>query len=408
MGGPQKSAWADPEACSSLCQLMLDDWRGRRLDDRAVKRRRALPPALYVENVAPFLRFDAPLPNMLYAFGGRDQRRGPLDVVEMFDTWNGCWVPRPPMPTRRAGSAAALLPDDRIIVIGGYNERGIAEGLLASCDVYHPSKESWESAAPLARARWGHGAAFLRGRVFVVGGCSLQPDAQPRESFMETLKICEAYDPLTDRWKRSAPLQVARSGSRVVALGDRYLAAVGGCDDVFGRAETQPTVELYDGSTGQWSLLGARLAHPRTTAAIAAIDARNIIVVGGAPSLSSAELFQVPLPDSANDSELATRTDVLIADMPEGRMGCQAAVVDLPGLGGAFPLTSRRCVVVIGGERCEESHGAEWPRVRQFASVPTYDIQEMSWRQDEVVPPMDLARTAVALCVGVGRTASSS
>ena len=42
---------------------------------------------------------------------------------------------------------------------------------------------------------------------------------------------------------------------------------------------------------------GVCVVLARTTAAIAAIDARNIIVVGGAPSLSSAELFQVPLPD---------------------------------------------------------------------------------------------------------------
>merc|ERR1719454_903394 len=85
--------------------------------------RAPLPPALYSEHVAPFLRFESPLPNMLYAIGGRNRRKGPVDTVEMFETWHGRWVQCPPMPRRRAGSAAASLPDGRLLVIGGYDER---------------------------------------------------------------------------------------------------------------------------------------------------------------------------------------------------------------------------------------------------------------------------------------------
>merc|ERR1719337_665403 len=121
---------------------------------------------------------------------------------------------------------------------------------------------------------------------------------------METLKCCEVYHPGVNRWSPCAPLQIARSGSRVVALeGDRYLAAVGGCDDVFGRAETQPTVELYDLQADCWSLLSTRLANARTTAAVAAIDDRHLAVVGGAPSLASAEIYRVSLPKDTDVAE---------------------------------------------------------------------------------------------------------
>jgi len=408
-----ESRWADEGACSALCQLILDDRRigGPCEGETTRHRRRPLPPALYGENIAPFLRFDAPLPNMLYAFGGRNQRRGPLNTAEMFDTWHGRWVSCQSMPTRRAGSAAAILPDSRIIVVGGYNERGIAEGLLASCDVYDPFRQCWaqpgesSAAAPLARARWGHGCALLGGKVYVVGGCSLQPDAQPREAFMETLRCCEVYDPQDNRWSPCCPLQIARSGSRVVALGgERYLAAIGGCDDVFGRAETQPTVELYDSASGQWSLLDSRLRFPRTTAAVAAMDDRRLLVVGGAPSLSSAEVYRVPLPGDGEEGKKAEAEarQLHVDDMPEGRMGCQAAVVDLPDQGSSYPLTERRCVVIIGGERCDEG-GGDWPRVRQFANIPVYDIAKCEWRDDVVMPAMAAPRTAVALCVGAGR-----
>lgn len=421
-----KARWTDPGACSAICALILDD---RRSCGSQPSKRRPLPPALYAEHIAPFLRFEGPLPNMLYAIGGRSQRHGSLASVEMFDTWHGQWVPCPDMPTHRAGSAAAVLPDGGIIVVGGYNERGIVEGLLKSCDLFDPFKRQWtqDGACPLMRARWGHGCAALGGRIFVVGGCSLQHDAQPQEAFMETLRSCEVFTPETSdmrgslvkcsgrgKWRACAPLQVPRSGSRVVALGERHLAAVGGCDDVFGRAETQPTIELYDAAAEYWTVLSRRLEHPRTTAAVAAVDSHRLVVVGGAPSLASAEIYNVAFPsdhpdlhlnrEQEEDSELVPHP----ADMDEGRMGCQAAMVSLPAREATYPLSNSRCVVIVGGERCNEGSG-DWPRVRQFSSVPVYDVEGDCWRADErpVVPPMSSPRTAVALCVGLGHVAAT-
>lgn len=391
------STWADPGACDAICQLILDDRKMGPDEGAHFRRRKALPPFLYAEAIAPFLRFDSLLPNMLYAFGGRNQEQGPLDTVEMFNSWHGCWVPCPPMPTRRAGSAAAVLDDGRIMVIGGYNEKGIAQGLLASCDVFDPSKQQWleGGAAPLARARWGHGCAVLENKVYVVGGCSLQPEAQAQEAFMVTLRCCEVYSPEKDRWSPCAPLQIARSGSRVVSLGKNRLAAIGGCDDVFGRAETQPTLELFDLASKQWSVLERRLLNPRTTAAAVALDDSRLLVIGGAPSLSTAEIYHVCEGDDLPEGSQS------ILDLPEGRMGCQAALLSLPAVGQTYPLANCPCAVIIGGERCDEE-SADFSRIRQFSSVPVFDPETCQWRQDQVMPPLPAARTAVAVCVGSG------
>jgi hypothetical protein len=229
---------------------------------------------------------------------------------------------------------------------------------------------------------------------------------------METLKSCEVYDPEKNKWAQSCPLQIARSGSRVVALDDRYLAAIGGCDDVFGRAETQPTVEIFDVLSGHWTLLQGRLTHPRTTAAAAAIDDRRLLVVGGAPSLSSAEVYRVEIPtrDTSQNGEEERPTEEItrvMADMPDGRMGCQAALISLPGMGAQYPLSTRKSVVIIGGERCDEG-GGDWPRVRQYSNVSVFDVETGQWRSDSPVPPMASQRTAVALCVGVGRVTSTN
>lgn len=391
-------------------QLVLDDRRGN-------PRRRGLPQALWVQEIAAFLRFDDPVPNMLYAFGGRNQSRGPLDLVEMFDTWHGRWVTCPSMPARRAGSTAATLPDGRIAVVGGYNEGGIAKGLLTSCDVYDPVAQRWEepgTMAPLLRGRWGHGCAVLDGKIYIVGGCSLMPGAQPREAFMETLKSCEVYDPSTNRWTSAAPLNIARSGCRVVALASgRHMVAVGGCDDVFGRAETQATVEMFDLSTGKWSRLQSRLSKPRTTAAAVAVGDQQLLVVGGAPSLACGEMLEVSLtPDEAAEeapapaaAEDEAKRLAQVADMAEGRMGCHAALVNLPAPGSSYPLSNRRCAVVVGGERCRDM-GGDGPVIKQFKSVSIFDLESNAWREDDLIPEMSVSRTAAALCVGIGRVSA--
>merc|ERR1711972_6161 len=89
--------------------------------------------------------------------------------------------------------------------------------------------------------------------------------------------------------------------------------------------------------------------------------------------------------------------------MPEGRMGCQAAVACLPcSMGG-----SRRCLLILGGERCEEAGSFQHPlpRVRQLDSVEAYDLQQNVWCSDAFVPPMAEARTTMALCQGIGHVA---
>ena len=102
----------------------------------------------------------------------------------------------------------------------------------------------------------------------------------------------EAYDVTLDEWHAAPSLNVARAGARVVTAGGK-LAAVGGCDDVFGRAEMLASVEIMKLHSGHWELLDTQLGVPRTTAAAVALDAERILVMGGAPSLSSAEVYHV-------------------------------------------------------------------------------------------------------------------
>jgi len=379
--------------------------------DRGSASRRALPPALYSEIVAPFLRFEAAVPDQLYAIGGRNERQEPLDTVEMFDTWHGRWEECPNMSIKRSGCAAAALPDGRLMVSGGYDERGIVLGLLASSEVFDPVKQEWiPTATQLHRPRWGHGSAMLGGKVYAVGGCALRNGTPLGDDVMETLRDCEVYDIQEQTWSSITSLHVARAGARLVVLDAHRLAVVGGCDDVFGRAEMLASVEVYDTRTGTWMMLEEQLSVPRTTAAAAALDEHRIIVMGGAPSLCSVEIFDVP--STGKDGEAAaTRPSSSsrggykdLGDMTEGRMGCQAVLMQLPADGNDYPLCTRPCVVVVGGENGEEDLDDEQETpARQFDSVLVYDLESSRWRSEQSFPPIPTPRTAMTLCVAPGQ-----
>jgi len=436
-----KGAWVDPGTSHALRVLTAAERRG------ACRRGSSpLPECLYGREIEPFLRFDGPAPGQLYALGGRQEEKV-LDVVEMFDTWNGRWAECPPMCTRRCGCSAACLPADGargplLLAVGGYDERGIVEGLLATSEAFDPMARRWTPlAARLQRPRWGHACAELGGKVYVAGGCSLRRGAPPHEAFMETLASCEVYDPSggdgQGTWTACASMCVARSGARVVALPDgRHLAAVGGCDDVFGRSQVLSSVELFDAlGARRWELLEPSLRVPRSTAAAAAIDDGKILVVGGTPALASAEVYELPRlaalkrlggePPGGGGAGAGPAVEDLAAqglaaeglaevlrvgggslpcpDMAEGRMGCHAVALDLPRPGSAFPLCTQRCVVVVGGEN------EEWPSHlgpgRQLGGVMVYDVAAGSWRPSDSFAPMPTPRTAAALCLAPGRVA---
>eukprot|EP00929_Paragymnodinium_shiwhaense_P003554 TRINITY_DN104122_c0_g1_i1.p1 TRINITY_DN104122_c0_g1~~TRINITY_DN104122_c0_g1_i1.p1 ORF type:complete len:429 (+),score=85.95 TRINITY_DN104122_c0_g1_i1:175-1461(+) len=409
----RRTNWTEPGVAEGLLWLAIDDRKGN------ARRTASLPPNIYSDCIAPFLHFDAPLPNQLYVVGGRNHQYGPLDTVEMFDTWHGRWVTCPAMSVRRAGCAAAVLPDGRMLVVGGYDENGIVKGLLASCEAFDARSQTWSrKIAPLERARWGHGCASLGDLVYAVGGCSLRLGAPSREACMETLRSCEAYDMAANVWRPCADLLMARAGSRVVPIRDQYLAAVGGCDDVFGRAEMLPTVELFDADAGHWTLLETQLSTPRTTAAVAALDDGTVLVVGGAPSLASVEAFRAGPPGCASAQlQVSAHTPqgrsvqddaeggvgCQVRDLPEGRMGCQAVALQLPKKGESYPLCNATCVAVVGGENGDEDWDEDQAHVRQFNTVLVYDAEEGEWRPDTFFPAMFTPRTAMALCVAQGR-----
>src|SRR5947199_5365 len=98
----------------------------------------------------------------------RGASRGNLSPLLGRPPGPGAWTRAGGMRNKRAGDAAALLPDGTVLVAGGAS-KGIPRG-TNSVQIYHPRSGRWTAAAPMAHPRAVATAVSLSdGRVMVAG-----------------------------------------------------------------------------------------------------------------------------------------------------------------------------------------------------------------------------------------------
>jgi hypothetical protein len=190
------------------------------------------------------------------------------------------------MASPRQRHTATLLPDGRVLVVGGLGPgRGTAE-------LYDPATNSWSSAGTLVQARANHQAVLLPdGTVLVLGG------RQPGKP----LPDAEIFSPKTLTWTAVAPLPVARDRPVAVLLRNGKVLVSGGVTtDVGGQLDAAvlfgnplSSTELYDPATKTWSP-GAPTATGRVGHAMVVLTDGRVLIVGGTRDPAAAELYDPP------------------------------------------------------------------------------------------------------------------
>src|ERR1700693_3741387 len=105
--------------------------------------------------------------------GGTDGRGKVLASAELYDPVRNRWTSPGSMAAPRIGHTATLLPSGKVLVAGGLVMPFPAPS-LASTDLDDPATNAWSIAAPMIESRTRQTATMLPdGRVLVVGGLNV-------------------------------------------------------------------------------------------------------------------------------------------------------------------------------------------------------------------------------------------
>src|SRR5215475_13743426 len=121
-----------------------------------------------------------------------------LVLVQPCAGQSGSWTPTGGMGTERESHTATLLPNGKVLVVGGQN---LDRGFLGSAELYDPASGTWTATRSIPLARELHTATLLpNGKVLVAGGYN-------GGSFLSSTEL---YDPATGMWTATGSMSTAR------------------------------------------------------------------------------------------------------------------------------------------------------------------------------------------------------
>lgn len=305
-------------------------------------------PAMPTERVAGHSATLLPSGKLLVVGGVKSGGAGSA-AADLFDPVSATWTSVSSMNVMRSSHAATLLADGRVLVTGGSTVSGAAaKGYVndASAEIYDPVADTWTPTPPMSVARAHHTATLLPdGKVLVVGGENLHYLVEPS---------AEVYDPATNSWAapRTQPL-APRSQHTATLLPSGLVLIAGGFDIVDGLLTPTNTAELYDpvlhtstttepdgngGTTTITTITGgldftatAPMAYPRYAQSATPLPDGRVVVVGG--NTPQTEIFD---PVAATWTTQGATASVHSAHgavlLPDGRVlavdGTQSALPD--------------------------------------------------------------------------------
>jgi len=193
---------------------------------------------------------------------GGDGGNGPQwwSTAEIYDPSTGSWSEIARMNSPRTLGVLLALHNGTYLA-----PAGAAQGTIPrdSADVYDPSTGSWTATPSLNQSRYAFaGVVLADGRALVEGGTT--QDDQPTST-------CELYDPTADVWTLTGSIQ-ERSANLVLLDGGEVLATDG---------PTIPSSELFDPASGSWSPTTGEMHFVRVGDSATLLDDGRVLVAGG-------------------------------------------------------------------------------------------------------------------------------
>jgi WD40 repeat protein len=213
--------------------------------------------------------------------------------AELFDPATGIFTPVSDMTSPRDSHTATLLPNGKVLITGGLL-RTIFNNVtyLSSAELFDPATASFTPVASMSAPRQRHTATLLgNGKVLIVGG-----DSSPSDG---TLNTAELFDSETGTFTSLPnPMSEPRTSHTATLLPSGKILIAGGYKLVGPGAVGTNTAELLDPVSGIFTSLAPntmtsiRLQHTATL-----LPNGKVLITGGStdssvyPTANTAELF---------------------------------------------------------------------------------------------------------------------
>lgn len=212
---------------------------------------------------------------VLGAFEGDFPNETPIPFIWIYDPALNTWTQGPAMPpARNRGSAAAVVYDDAIYLVGG-NTLGHNGGAVPWLDRYDPATDTWTVLPNAPHARDHFTTAVVGNKLVAAGG---RQTTQPNP-FVGTIGPADVYDLTAGTWTTAPePIPTQRAGTMTVARGE-HLIVVGGESVVEAHDET----EALDLGTLEWVDLPKLIQGRHSGGAVILNDTVYVVAGAGAP-----------------------------------------------------------------------------------------------------------------------------
>jgi hypothetical protein len=254
----------------------------------------------------------APHPGFVLLSGGQGNGQFALASAELFDPAKSAFAAAASMKDARADHTATPLPSGKILIAGG---EGVSGNALSSAELYDPINGTFSAVeSKMGTARAGHTATLISkcncpadGKVLIAGGATLGA----------TVRSAELYDPATGKFTPTGAMKATRARHSATLIGSGPLAGnvliAGGASDESGGDVA--TAELYDPTTGQFTLTG-RMSTPRenhsatwlSPSVVSGALAGSVLVAGGGVVTAASDSAEVFNPQTATFSPVGTMT----------------------------------------------------------------------------------------------------
>jgi hypothetical protein len=208
--------------------------------------------------------------------GAEDETNTVVASADLFDPGTSSFTRTGPMTVPRSNMTGTLLPDGRVLVVGGYRYDPATVTVYASAELFDPATETFSPAGSVGSPRVDHAAVALPdGRVVILGGSS---DAGSEGG--KLLRPVEIYDPAPGTFTVHGELAIPRVGMTASLLPDGKILVAGGATVGQNGLVLQNDVEIYDPTTGQ-SKVVSNLPTPHWDYAATALPGGQILLIGG-------------------------------------------------------------------------------------------------------------------------------